>query len=259
MKRTLLESLLIAHPSFHRKYHDLTHTKTEFVWDATSEWAMDMLIHIPNSSLAVYLSHALPIFYKNNKYHGLYHAVCVANRAQGIVMQALDKMTEEERRMESYTAWIAGLFHDAGYSLTEPDSTNVAVSAEIFTDILSRENPLQKFMDEYGITSESVIEAILCTQFDKHLVAFPVEPKSLAAKALRDADLSGHMESGWPAMLAGLAIEMGMNPDSWSDIKKFLSRQYDFISKQKMYIDIGMTYGAKRNYLVGLYKVIKEM
>lgn len=259
MKRTLLESLLIAHPSFHRKYHDLTHTKTEFVWDATSEWAMDMLIHIPNSSLAVYLSHVLPIFYKNNKYHGLYHAVCVANRAQGIVMQALDKMTDEERRKEAYTAWIAGLFHDAGYSLTEPDCVNVAVSADIFADILSRENPLQKFMDEYGITCDVVTDAILCTQFDKNLMAFPVEPESLAAKALRDADLSGHMESGWPAMLAGLAIEMGMNPDSWSDIKKFLTRQYDFISKQKMYIDIGMTYEAKRNYLTGLYKVIKEM
>lgn len=261
MELTLLELFFIHHPAFNRKYNSSLQHDTEEVWSFSIHRTINYIDSIHAPSLSIYLGHILQQYYPKGipRYHNLYHALCVANTAYELVRNIKGKDTDEECNRESRIAFLAGLFHDAGYNLQVTDAENVKRASEIFTDIANQEGPLNKFLFRNKIAICEVTDIILCTQFDKETQSFPVEPTSKAAKAVRDADLLGFMDPYWPALMVGLALEMGINPRECSEVKFMLTKQLAFLEKKKPYIDIGWTHNAREAYFIGLRKILEEI
>lgn len=261
MELTMLESFFIHHSAFNRKYNSSLQQNSEEIWSFSIHRTINYIDNINTPSLSIYLGHTLQQYYPKGipRYHNLYHALCVASTARELVRNTRGTFTDEECRRESKIAFLAGLFHDAGYSLQVTDAENVKRASEIFTYIATQEGPLNKFLFHNKIAIHEVTDIILCTQFDKETQSFPIEPTSKAAKAVRDADLLGFMDPYWPALMVGLAIEMGINPRECGEVKFMLTRQLAFLEKKKPYIDIGWTHNAREAYFIGLRKILKEI
>lgn len=253
---SLVEDILYQHPAFNGKYYESSLGQMACkIHEAPYGVCLHYASMGPFPMLGIYTARNVMRRYSNPKnfYHCLVHAISVAHTAVGICRAAggSDK--------EVMKAYLAGIFHDAGYSIEKSDAVNVVSAVNIFKDELSDSNPALSAMKMHNISVEEIEEIIFCTQFNKDTMSFPVEPTSLAAMSVRDADLLGCDLPFWPNLLAGLGVELGYNVDNWGLVRSFLQLQHNFMSQQKFFIDSGKSTNIMANYLTGLEKVLKDI
>ena len=255
MHITILEHLLYEHHAFCRRYYRNPNIEPGKIHQLSTNLHINYARLNKHGALVVYVSTRVPVFYSRQDatYHCMFHALEVAHKSY------FNCLEEGGSEKEALTAYIAGVFHDADYIVSRDDSLNVIAAINAFKGELKYKNPLVKIMQDYDINPSDVEDIILCTQFDKTTGTFPIKPTTLPAKVVRDADLLGCTSPLWPSLLSGLAVEMGVDPDSWIDVHSFLTRQYDFISSQQMQIDNGKSYTQRSLYLSALREVIDDL
>lgn len=158
-----------------------------------------------------------------NPYHNGRHADCVTQTA-------IYAYTYEDGARPTPELMFSALFHDydhsGGYA---DDEWNVNRATDAVRKF--RGHPRLVGVDIQVITSN-----IMCTYFDG--TGFPVEPRTLEQKALRDADLMAIYESDAGAQLYGLFRELRVRRPEL-ELKEFIEGNKNFLIAAPMYTKYG--------------------
>ena len=250
MEISLIESMFINLPYFQKhgyqagewcSKHD-THTLYQYTCQVYP-------------AMALYLAKRLPSLYSSldTGYHGVWHGISVAGDASRLMMDF------GCNRKGEITAFLAGLFHDAGYVINRPSERNVNMAAEIFRKEASFENPMTKVMKSHSISVKTVQKAILCTQFNLADSTYPVPPTTQVEMALRDADLLTFTSSKWPWMFKGLMLEHGLDPNDWNDCRRALESHYHFLLANKPFTEHDYIKKSRSDYLGTLCMLLMDI
>lgn len=168
-------------------------------------------------------------FHTENPYHNVTHELQVIHYAHAAhMLQNPDWDLPSIRELI-----LAAAFHDHNHSGGSTDDATNIKNAIAFTDSL----PDPMFESIIG-KRRLVQDIIRCTQFNGK-EDFAREPRTLAEKAIRDADLCSIYSEEGRFLLRGLAKEMGVPLTNSSEIEAFVNNNREFLKGATMYTEFG--------------------
>lgn len=188
---------------------------------------------------------ALAGFHINNPYHNITHELQAVYYSNAAFLHS-DEYNISDAKLLS----IAALFHDHNHSGgLYKDDVNIEIAVNAVNLLL---NPYtndymsdtQEYMSDTQL--ETVCDIIRCTTYMNG--RFPIEPKNILERCMRDADLCSIYSSEGQQLLHGLPVELNVaNPkikplhsmETREEIDEYLKHNADFLRLASMYTDYG--------------------
>lgn len=182
---------------------------------------------------------ALAGFHNNNPYHNVTHELQAVYYSNAAYLHS-DEYNQSDAKLLS----IAALFHDHNHSGgMYKDDVNIEVALDAVNRLMNSW-VCTDYMSDTQL--ETVCDIIRCTTYMNG--RFPIEPKNILERCMRDADLCSIYSPEGQQLLHGLPVELNVaNPkikplhsmETREEIDEYLKHNADFLRLAPMYTDYG--------------------